>query len=36
MEGKAKSKYWWVEDLVDSEAKAMGTYLALLYLLSRL
>jgi len=33
MEGRAKSKYWWVEDLVDSEAKAMGTYLALLYLL---
>jgi hypothetical protein len=27
------SKYWWVEDLVDSEAKAMGTYLALLFLL---
>jgi hypothetical protein len=33
MEEKAKSKYWWVEDLVDSEVKAMGTYLALCYLL---
>jgi hypothetical protein len=29
-----KSKYWWVEDLVDSEAKAMGTYLAELLLLT--
>jgi hypothetical protein len=28
VEGRVKSKYWWVEDLVDSEAKAMGTYLA--------
>jgi len=27
-------KYWWVEDLVDSEAKAMGTYLAELLLLT--
>jgi hypothetical protein len=34
MEEKARSKYWWVEDLVDSEAKAMGTYLALLHLLT--
>jgi hypothetical protein len=28
-----KPKYRWVEHLVDSEAKAMGTYLALLHLL---
>jgi hypothetical protein len=27
-------KYWWVEDLVDSEEKAMGTYLAELILLT--
>ena len=33
MEGKAKSKYWWVEDLVGSEVNAMGIYLALCYLL---
>jgi hypothetical protein len=30
---EVKPRYWWVEDLVDSDAKAMGTYLALLYLL---
>jgi hypothetical protein len=30
---EATSKYWWVEDLIDSEVKAMGVYLALLYLL---
>jgi hypothetical protein len=33
VEGKAKSKYWWVEDLVGSEVNAMGIYLALCYLL---
>jgi hypothetical protein len=30
---EVKPRYWWVEELVDSDAKAMGTYLALLYLL---
>jgi hypothetical protein len=34
VEERVKSKYWWVEDLVDSEAKAMGTYLAELLLLT--
>jgi hypothetical protein len=24
--------YWWIEDLIDTDPKAMGTYLALLYL----
>jgi len=33
MEEKAETKYWWIKDLIDSEAKAMGTYLSLLYLL---
>jgi hypothetical protein len=34
VEEKANSKYWWAEDLVDSDAKAMGTYLAGLLLLT--
>jgi len=33
MEEKTKTKYWWMKDLVDSEAKAMGTYIALFHLL---
>jgi hypothetical protein len=34
MEGKTGARrYWWVEDLVDSEAKAMGVYLTLFGLL---
>jgi len=32
---EVKPRYWWVEELVDSDAKAMGTYLALLYLLGQ-
>jgi hypothetical protein len=35
MEEKAETKYWWIKDLIDSETKAMGTYLALLYLLTK-
>jgi hypothetical protein len=30
---EAKPRYWWVEDLVSSDAKAIGTYLAMLNLL---
>jgi hypothetical protein len=34
MEGKMGARrYWWVEDLIDSDAKAMGVYIALFYLL---
>jgi hypothetical protein len=34
MEGKTGARrYWWVEDLIDSDAKAMGVYIALFYLL---
>jgi len=33
---EVKQRYWWVEDLVNSDAKAMGTYLTMLFFIGPL
>jgi hypothetical protein len=33
---EVKPRYWWVEDLVNSDAKAMGTYLTVLFFIGPL